>query len=84
MFSSEPLNENSINEIFENGHIVKEESWDAYPLYVPPEKFSPFKLTDGLYYNNAIESIASAMEMSVIAAKNSVILVKNYFKNKNL
>lgn len=44
----------------------------------PPEQFAPFVLADGLFYSNAIETAASAMEMSAIAAKNSALLVKQF------
>ena len=30
-------------------------SWLAYPHFSPPERFQPFKLTEGLYLNNAWE-----------------------------
>ena len=44
----------------------------------PPESFSSFELAEGLYYNNAIETAASAMEMSLIAAKNNAMLAADY------
>ena len=50
-------------------------SWLAYPHFSPPERFQPFKLTEGLYLNNAWENAASAMEMSAVAAKNCALLI---------
>ena len=37
-----------------------------------------FQLAEGLFYNNAIETGASAMEMSLIAAKNSALLAAKH------
>lgn len=49
--------------------------WAAYPL-LNPSPFAPFKLGPNLYYLNAIESAASALELSVIAARNVALLIK--------
>jgi hypothetical protein len=43
--------------------------------YHPPESLDPFLLAPGLVYNNALESSASAMEVALVAAMNSVMLV---------
>jgi len=48
----------------------------AYPTYEVPQKLHPFVLdTDGLFYINAIEQAASAMEMSMISARNVANLI---------
>ena len=47
--------------------------WAAYPKYNPPEKLTPFRLAPALYYANAIETGASAMEMSAIAGRNAAL-----------
>ena len=52
--------------------------WLAYPRFSPPEQFPPFRLSDGLYLNNAWENAASAMEMSAVAAKNCALLIANH------
>ena len=57
---------------------VAERDWYAYPKFAPPEDFAPFQLAKGIYYNNALENAASAMEMSAIAAKNSALLVRQH------
>ena len=46
--------------------------WLAYPRYRPDErpKLASFVLSPRLYYVNAVEFAASAMEMSAIAARN--------------
>ncbi len=54
--------------------------WKAYPLFSPPERFPPFRLTPGLYLNNAWENAASAMEMSAVAAKNCALLASQYLQ----
>ena len=57
---------------------IAEKKWNAYPKFSPPERFAPFKLAPGVFYNNALENAASAMEMSAIAAHNSALLVKQH------
>jgi len=51
----------------------------AYPHYTPPEKFWSFVLDDGVFYVNAIEHSASAMEMSAVSAKNAALLAHKYY-----
>ena len=53
--------------------------WLAYPHYTPPEKFKPFVLDDGIFYVNAIEWAASAMEMSALSGRNAALLAGQYF-----
>ena len=52
--------------------------WLAYPKFAPPEQFQPFQLADGLYLNNAWENAASAMEMSIVAARNCALLIAQH------
>lgn len=59
---------------------VEEHSWHAYPHFNPPEQFAPFQLAPGVYYNNAWENAASAMEMSAISAYNNALLVAQHLK----
>ena len=46
----------------------------------PPEEYAPFILADGLYYNNALENAASAMEIAAIEGKNSALLASKHLK----
>ncbi|EDO41014.1 predicted protein, partial [Nematostella vectensis] len=48
--------------------------WLAYPDLKPAEHFSSFVLDDGVFYVNAIEHAASAMEMSAVSARNAALL----------
>ena len=57
-------------------------NWLAYPEYRPPEEFPPFVLDDGMFYINAVEMSASAMEMSAIGAKNAALLAMEYLVRK--
>lgn len=49
----------------------------------PPEDFTPFILADGLYYNNALENAASAMEIAAIEGKNSALLASRHLLKIN-
>lgn len=74
IFSTTPLSEDLLSRLFESPRIIKQESWEAYPLFNPPEEFDSSSISAGFFYNNAIENAASALEMSVLAAKNSTNL----------
>lgn len=74
IFSPEPLTEEQLRLLFESYHAVIVKNWLAYPRYNPPEKLPPIILHRDIYYVNSIESAASAMEMSVISAKNIALL----------
>ncbi|XP_015923448.1 prenylcysteine oxidase 1 [Parasteatoda tepidariorum] len=81
VFSAEPLTPKTIHRLFNDVEMIKERDWLAYPHYEPPENVPPFLLYPGLYYINAIELSASAMEMSAIGAKNVALLSYNLWNN---
>ncbi len=68
----------TLDGIFSNYTIVGQHDWHAYPHFEPPEEFAPFQLAPGLYYGNALETAASAMEIAGIAACNNALLAGNY------
>uniref|UniRef100_A0A9J8BJK6 Prenylcysteine oxidase 1 n=1 Tax=Cyprinus carpio carpio TaxID=630221 RepID=A0A9J8BJK6_CYPCA len=71
IFSSQPLSQKNLQQIFLSWDSVFEKRWLAYPSYSPPHRRTPpFILHDRLYYLNAVEWAASAMEMSAISARN--------------
>ena len=72
VFSQQPLSEEELNQIFKEKDQVVTCNWLAYPHYSANQTktFTNFKLEENLYHINAIEWAASAMEMSVIGAKN--------------
>ncbi|XP_074837918.1 prenylcysteine oxidase 1 [Carettochelys insculpta] len=74
VFSKEPLTKEQLNLLFSSYDSVKEKKWLAYPHYTVPRKCPPIILHNRIYYLNSIEWAASAMEMSVIAAKNAALL----------
>ena len=84
VFSRDYLDERTLETMFRinnsatKGGSHKSVQWFAYPHYTPPEKFSPFVLDDGVFYVNAIERAASAMEMSAIGGRNAALLAKQY------
>ncbi|KAK7895711.1 hypothetical protein WMY93_021036 [Mugilogobius chulae] len=75
IFSPEPLTEQQLKNMFLSWDSVSETRWLAYPAYSPPRrKTPPFILHNRLYYLNAVEWAASAMEMSAISARNLALL----------
>ena len=76
LFSTESLVLQTLHDMFANLTMIGEFPWLAYPVFHPPEQFAPFKLADGLFYNNAWENAASCMEISAISAMNSALLVE--------
>jgi prenylcysteine oxidase/farnesylcysteine lyase len=77
IFSTEPLSAATLAALFatHDAASVHTRAWQAYPAYSPPEQLAPFRLAEGLFYVSAIEQVASAMEMSAVAAKNVALLV---------
>ncbi|CAK8991376.1 unnamed protein product [Durusdinium trenchii] len=82
-FSNSPLDVDSEKALFPE-KPQETYAWWAYPVYDTEDERGreiPFCLDDhGLFYCNAIEAAASAMEMAVIGAKNCVLLAKNRLK----
>ena len=83
LFSHSPLSQDTISAVFSSVLSVTEEDWLAYPLYSTNDDFSTFQPSPGLFYLNRIEWAASAMEMSVIGAKNVVNLVRSYLNRSD-
>lgn len=79
VFSNELLTEEELRTLFSNineKHVIP---WKAYPKYDGTEPIGNFTLHPGLFYINAIEFAASAMEMQVIGARNVALLAANHF-----
>lgn len=75
VFSQQPLSQDQLQDMFLSWDSVSETRWLAYPSYRPPHRRTPpFILHERLYYLNAVEWAASAMEMSAIAARNVALL----------
>lgn len=75
VFSSQPLSQEQLQDMFLSWDSVSETRWLAYPSYRSPHrKTPPFILHNRLYYLNAVEWAASAMEMSAISARNVALL----------
>ena len=71
VFSQNPLENSELDKLFKTRKEMRVCDWLAYPHYDTNQTFyTDFKLDDNLYHINAIEWAASAMEMSVIGAKN--------------
>ncbi|XP_033978669.1 prenylcysteine oxidase 1 [Trematomus bernacchii] len=75
VFSPQPLTQEQLQDMFITWDSSSETRWLAYPMYRPPQrKTPPFILHNRLYYLNAVEWAASAMEMSAISARNVALL----------
>jgi len=81
IFSPNVPTKDQLNEIFEEIQHVEVHDWLAYPEYnmIPP-KFPSFVLHPRLYYLNAIEWAASAMEMSLISGKNIALMITKEYQ----
>ncbi|GMG99825.1 hypothetical protein Nepgr_001665 [Nepenthes gracilis] len=76
IFSREPLADALLDKIFRVRQETIRIDWGAYPHYKAPETFAPFILDRlHLYYVNAFESAASAMETGAVAAENIARLI---------
>jgi prenylcysteine oxidase/farnesylcysteine lyase len=74
VFSQKPLTELQLSTLFLEQKNVKVIDWLAYPHYQTERRNDEFILYKNLFHINAIEWAASAMEMSVIGAKNVGLL----------
>lgn len=84
VFSRQPLTSEQLEELFSTRNITKSIAWLAYPDLKPAKHFTSFILDDGVFYVNAIEHAASAMEMSCVGAKNAVLLAYNYYHKQDV
>ena len=75
LFSHQPLSDEFLKTMFSSMESLTVKDWLAYPEYHLEDNLGDFELDDGLYYINNIEKAASAMEMSVIGAKNVANLI---------
>ena len=82
LFTPQPLTQDQKEQIFSDIEDTATVDWLAYPHYHPPDQCPPFILDDGMFYVNAIEKAASAMEMSAIGAKNAALLTREYLLKK--
>ena len=80
IFSKIPLTDEEINKLFSKVNEIKVVDWLAYPQYHVPDTLPEFELSPGLYYINAIESAASAIEMSCIGSKNVALLLYQHLE----
>jgi len=85
LFSAAPLSAADLGRLFRTHTVLAVIPWAAYPSYDPPLPLGSFVLGGGgapagapggrLVYANAIESAASAMEMSALGGKAAADLV---------
>ncbi|XP_038048830.1 prenylcysteine oxidase-like [Patiria miniata] len=80
IFSGDQLSEKQIQTLFVSHDSEEVVDWLAYPHYTVDDSLPPFVLSEGLYYINGIEWAASAMEMSVIGARNVALLVGKHWQ----
>ena len=81
IFAPSPLDDADLDAIFASRDVdaTKVLDWYAYPRYTAPQTFRPFVLDpNGVFYLNAVEQVASAMEMSAISARNAANLVRRH------
>ncbi|XP_029921885.1 prenylcysteine oxidase 1 [Myripristis murdjan] len=83
VFSPQPLSQEQLKHMFLSWDSVSATPWLAYPAYRPPHRRTPpFILHDRLYYLNAVEWAASAMEMSAISARNVALLAHHRWNSQ--
>jgi len=77
--SIDPVSEETLNQLFSSVVEVKRLFWPAaYPMLQPSDKWPDFKLMDGLYYINAMESAVSCMEVEIISGMNAALLASEH------
>ncbi|KAK7098694.1 hypothetical protein V1264_002938 [Littorina saxatilis] len=69
--------EEQLHSVFDDRNDLCLMHWRAFPEYTTTMELPPFVLHDRLYYANAIEVAASAMEMAVVGGRNVANLAFN-------
>ncbi|XP_052229609.1 prenylcysteine oxidase 1-like [Dreissena polymorpha] len=74
MFTNHVPNVDELKQLVPEWSDLRVVNWMAYPEYSSTVNLPSFTLHDQMYHINAIEMAASAMEMSVVGAKNVALL----------
>ncbi len=82
LFSPKELPKSLLDSIFIERKGTKTQYWKAYTRLEPMKEWPPFKLADGLFYTNAMESSFSSMEGQAVAGKNVANLIIQYLKKR--
>jgi prenylcysteine oxidase/farnesylcysteine lyase len=80
IFSAEHvMTEAELHEIFSTIHDTHVHVWrGAYPVLTPGIKHLPFELNKGLYFANALETIAGSIEVETVGGTNAANLCVDY------
>ena len=82
IFTQRTLSDEELSVLFKEFKVVHFADWLAYPHYSSIQLDIPeFELHSNLYYTNAIEWCASAMEMIAVSSRNVALLAFNKWNN---
>lgn len=70
LWNRERVPEERLAEPFSSVSETRQVTWEAFPRLTPGAEMPPFRIEPGCYYVNAMESIASAMEIQAIGSRN--------------
>lgn len=70
LFSRAPLDEATLDRLFQHRSTERRVPWQAYPRLTPRPHLEPFRQAPGFYSVSAAEPAASALEVMVLAAQN--------------
>ena len=79
VLSREALRASQVDSLFNNPRVGASKVWLANPHYDPPHVIPSFVLDDQVFYVNAVEWVASSMEMMSISARNAALLTARVF-----
>ena len=83
LFSTQPLSQDELQNMFFHPKVYAEKFWKAYPIFTPPEpQEGHMRLAPGLYYTNALEAGASCIEIAAIAGRNVAMLVHSELQER--
>jgi prenylcysteine oxidase/farnesylcysteine lyase len=79
--SKEPIDSNFLDNIFKNGKFIVDHTWKAaYPVFKPTDKLQSSHIDKGLVYLNSIETAASCLETSALAASYAIKMINEDLK----
>ncbi len=80
IFTRAPMEPDLLSRMFStyNSTSIVRRVFLAYPQYTSACRFPRFTLAPGLFHTSPIESLASAIEMSLIAGRNVALLASQH------
>jgi len=84
IFSPQEFTDENLLKMFKIEDVTKifRKFWRPYPVLHPDPVLPDIEIVHGLFYSSAFESIGSSIECMILAARNSVLLMKSSWETE--